>query len=79
MSQQSTGPIAADDLTPDELRRWANDLYWALADITRAHKEYAYRVHPCPRGSHPRLSDGVYTHARTLVERTPATIRWGVS
>ncbi len=76
MSQQPPLSIAADELTPDELRRWANDLYWALADLTRAHREFSYRVHACPRCNHPRLSDPVYTHARTLVERCPATIRW---
>jgi len=76
MSQQPTPSIATDELTLDELRRWANDLYWALADITRAHREFSYRVHTCPRGNHPRLSDPVYTPARTLVERCPATIRW---
>ncbi len=63
-----------DDLTYDELLHWAAELHAALADITRAHKEFAYRVHPCPRGSHPRMSDPVYTHAEKLVKRTPATI-----
>ena len=66
-----------EHMRADELRAWAAVLWIALADITRAYREFASSAAHGDHGgdSAPRKSDPVYTWATKVLGAVPTDLR----